>query len=769
MPRIRCNANLSIPLVTDSDQEDQDLIDPRDIHDPYQYMIVFEIPENDDDTDEDDNDGKTKSDDMISPTELGSLLGESFMCDHISDYKPEQIKHMEYLPALYKWAEGTDDIKRTVIQEHMRCACIELLHILCGFETYQFRSRDNDEIFVKIYAHEETLRLYAEATGFKCQLKPEIEPNKDFRQYLPFIPYKASYQSFLQTYKNEAGVESYFRASDQLVMTSAMITEHIDVGFMCNQGMAKEAMCLHNEFALSSLKAKWGSLKLFSMFQPIAEVRNYYGEKIAMYFCWLGFYSRWLIPLAFMGVVTVVASWIVFPEGSKPPSKMDVGEINWPQTFNAAFSLVLACWAAVFCEFWNREGEKLATSWGTKECKEIEPPRPEFKGERRINPINERMERYYPRGERSLKQMISFSASSLVVGLVIIIVVEIFFYRNAYPSQKVVAGIVNAIQIQVFNIIYGKMAVKLTDWENHRTASEYEDALILKIFLFQFVNSYNTLFVLAFIQPYIDKANQIEEDYMSILGLQLAIIFFTGFAMNAVELGKPFIKSWLDKRAEEKGIAEQKKKEDNNLIREEMFPSEANAKLEPYEGTLEDYLELVIQFGFVILFCSAFPLTPLFALLNNIYEIRIDAFKLCWLSQRPIPLRAEDIGTWSGIVKVMSILGVVTNLALIVFTANIVNLDVNGSVGYLYKFGIFVAIEHIVFIVKLGVLNVVDPISPEVQDIRRRHDFLIKKYVYKNASEIESLETQRDIIPPRHKVHDHDLEDIVPFGKLMIK
>jgi len=31
--------------------------------------------------------------------------------------------------------------------------------------------------------------------------------------------------------------------------------------------------------------------------------------------------------------------------------------------------------------------------------------------------------------------------------------------------------------------------VKLTELENHRTASEYENALILKTFAFQFINS----------------------------------------------------------------------------------------------------------------------------------------------------------------------------------------------------------------------------------------------------------------------------------------
>ncbi len=37
---------------------------------------------------------------------------------------------------------------------------------------------------------------------------------------------------------------------------------------------------------------------------------------------------------------------------------------------------------------------------------------------------------------------------------------------------------------------------------------------------------------------------------------------------------------------------------------------------------------LVIQFGMVTLFVASFPLAPLFALLNNVIEIRLDAKSL---------------------------------------------------------------------------------------------------------------------------------------------
>ncbi len=35
-----------------------------------------------------------------------------------------------------------------------------------------------------------------------------------------------------------------------------------------------------------------------------------------------------------------------------------------------------------------------------------------------------------------------------------------------------------------------------------------------------------------------------------------------------------------------------------------------------------------VQFGYVVLFCTAFPAAPLIALVSNVVELRINAYKL---------------------------------------------------------------------------------------------------------------------------------------------
>ncbi|KAG0717270.1 Anoctamin-2 [Chionoecetes opilio] len=82
--------------------------------------------------------------------------------------------------------------------------------------------------------------------------------------------------------------------------------------------------------------------------------------------------------------------------------------------------------------------------------------------------------------------------------------------------------------------------------------------------------------------------------------------------------------------------------------------------------------EAVLQYGFVTIFVSSFPLAPIFALLNNIFEMRLDAYKLLSHFRRPIPQRVKDIGVWFKILDSIGKLAVITNAFIIAFTSNFI-------------------------------------------------------------------------------------------------
>jgi anoctamin-8 len=63
-------------------------------------------------------------------------------------------------------------------------------------------------------------------------------------------------------------------------------------------------MPIHDQKDLMELREQW----VFSMFshQPLNKVCNYFGVKLALYFAWLGFYTKALVVPAFLGL----AMWL---------------------------------------------------------------------------------------------------------------------------------------------------------------------------------------------------------------------------------------------------------------------------------------------------------------------------------------------------------------------------------------------------------------------------------------------------------------------------
>lgn len=85
-----------------------------------------------------------------------------------------------------------------------------------------------------------------------------------------------------------------------------------------------------------------------------------------------------------------------------------------------------------------------------------------------------------------------------------------------------------------------------------------------------------------------------------------------------------------------------------------------------------EYLEMVLQYGFVTIFVTAFPLAPLFALINNMLEMRLDAKKFIKYFRRPVPQRVKDIGVWMPLLNIVGRIAIVSNAFIIAFSSNFI-------------------------------------------------------------------------------------------------
>jgi len=132
---------------------------------------------------------------------------------------------------------------------------------------------------------------------------------------------------------------------------------------------------------------------------------------------------------------------------------------------------------------------------------------------------------------------------------------------------------------------------------------------------------------------------------------------------------------------------------------------------------LDNTAEMVIQYGYITLFSFVFPLMPLFGVINNYFEIRID-FNNFTTAQRPIPIPSSGIGVWKTVLSLFSTTAIFTNIALICFKTNLLN-DFDRQ----YKIIIFLSSSFVLLLI-LFIIRLIIPDIPSAtkQGIERQQE-----------------------------------------------
>ena len=407
----------------------------------------------------------------------------------------------------------------------------------------------------------------------------------------------------------------------------------------------------------------------WQLMPPIDQIQEYYGPAIAFYFAFMGFLGRWLGALGSLGLSTFL--FRLYREDT-----IDEDE------YTPFYGLICFIWAILFFRFWEQKENMLAYKWGTlnvtKTVDDIEEDfslerggaghrRPEFRGQMRTSPVTGLSELYYPSYRRKFQYFISAVVTVLMLAFAffaMILSLNLQGYirpRNKwhpfyYPRLAVLAEegaifdaqsswrcfipvIVHAISILTLNTIYRTVAKRLTDRENHESQRVYENSLILKRFLFEAFDCYIVLFYLAFYERDVER-----------LRMELIAVFnIDSFRRLFMEVILPMMLHT---------VADKKDTE---------HPYDLH--LDAYEE-FDDYMEIMLQFGYVILFASAYPLASLVMCAAVWVEIRSDCYKLTYLCQKPAGERTSDIGMWRLLLQCMIWFSCLTNCLLFGFTSD---------------------------------------------------------------------------------------------------
>uniref|UniRef100_A0A8C7QVL4 Anoctamin n=1 Tax=Oncorhynchus mykiss TaxID=8022 RepID=A0A8C7QVL4_ONCMY len=482
------------------------------------------------------------------------------------------------------------------------------------------------------------------------------------------------------------------------------------------------------------LYEEWASYSVFYKYQPIGLIRKYFGEKIGLYFAWLGVYTQMLIPAAIVGVIVflygcaTVDNDIPSMEICDPRNNITMcplcdracsywklktacGTARASHLFDnpatVFFSIFMALWATMFMEHWKRRQMRLNYIWDLTGFEEEEvslclcfgPVCSYFSPGCVLITLFQDTKVKLTCTDRAPAYMMGLFIMLFMIGVTFAVVFGVILYRisiraalhmssnptarsNIRATVKGTAAVINLVIIIIMDEVYGAVARWLTLLEVPKTDKSFEERLIIKTFVLKFANAFSPIVYLAFFRGrmvgrpgdyvYVIGSYRMEEcahaGCLMELCIQLCITMLGKQLIqnNLFEIGIPKIKKLIRRR---KSDMDSQQQEDYNMT---LQRHEKDHFLGPFVGLSPEYMEMIIQFGMVTLFVASFPLAPLFALLNNIIEIRLDAKKFVTEVRRPIAARAKDIGIWYNLLRGLSKVAVIVNAFVISFTSDFI-------------------------------------------------------------------------------------------------
>lgn len=435
-----------------------------------------------------------------------------------------------------------------------------------------------------------------------------------------------------------------------------------------------------------------------------------FGSKYAFYHYFINSYIAWLFPLAVIGFVCN----IIFLR------------------YSIVFTVINLIWSIAFYLNWKLTQSKLAKKWGlSKNIHKLERPTS-------VENLNE------PSYKILLKEL-GFIPTALVFVCILVLcqffcfTVEIFL-NEIYdgplkPYLSLVPTILLSLMVPVVTMGYNLFVSRSLKWEGHARNSSLTYSRVFKTFVFNFLTSYMALFITSFLYlPFGYKLNSflpsfesrynvykltLRKDSFSINGTRLNLQYqyfmiinqIIGLALEFVLplvlpkiLNHPTVKGLMGKEEEEKVVFK-----DSEDEKEYLLDIRSMLQLPDYDID-DDYRQLVLQFGYLVLFGPVWSLGPLCSLIVTLIQQKLDFLKILKMVKPPVPERSDSIFPWDDFVKFLVWLGSLTSITIsIMYNTDTVSSAYRSAVGIRWWkiVGPALILEHVVAVViKVGEITI---------------------------------------------------------------
>ena len=377
------------------------------------------------------------------------------------------------------------------------------------------------------------------------------------------------------------------------------------------------------------------------------------------------------------------------------------------------------------------------------------------------NPVTNRYEPFYPGWLRGFWSMVSLFIIAICVGAVAAEVEGLMYLESVltesigtYGSYTV--AVIIALLIPAISGLFNRLAEALTDNENHATQPSHDAALVVKVFALNVANYFGALLYIAFAKKWTygcakdccmyDASVQfvailVVLTLLKIMGPVVEMLklrqrcgklsggasrLFFKVVICVVNVFATLARGYFGYMPKDYFSTASLLADAGDAAGEGgAQPWEQEFSREAYEGVFNDMAEATLLLMLVASFFAVFPAAPIFLVLMNLLEIRMDALKMMTRVRRPAPEAATGIGLWEDIVDLIAVSAALTNCALVVFTTNTFA-DYSLVTRFLIWFTATSA-----FIVLRYVLVYAIPTEPfGLSDVRKRHKFLRAKHVF---------------------------------------
>ena len=498
--------------------------------------------------------------------------------------------------------------------------------------------------------------------------------------YYPFKPEKADkfrlyesnddYYSGNPDFNNTNEYYSRFRNIDKLRFIQRILNQIIKFSELKKLNIFEMMIFKRNNISYKEKIKELDVRKIYNPFnykqcnKTINTIRNYYGESVSYYFIWLDYYTRCLIFPSILGAFIFLSYflWNKIPLISIFSNSVQMDYYDFLLLLNC---ILLTLWLTLFIKTWIQKEKIYNYIWGISESQKEIKINEEFVPNSRQKlifgfsvPVEK--EQYH-----SFKMLVSYIVLLAMIILVISFIYSLFSLKarlvngNIWHDYKISFYIacINGAQIKIMNYIYYYIAEYLNNWENHFSLSSKNNSFAKKLILFDFVNSYSSIFYIAFVKPYHEGC--INNNCRKEIETQMYSIFLVYICVFFGELIYLYMIYYYQKEKVGALITEEKI---------EVQGLEHQMMISPLDTLNIEYNDIINQFGFACLFSIAAPLTPLIIFILSLVCRLVNYYKFINLRRVEILDESKGIAFYKTIIKIFLFIGVLVNVSIFLFS-----------------------------------------------------------------------------------------------------